>query len=86
MAIDHARTQVLTPWSIAGGLKRVTVAWCRSCHWWLEAAQLGTPCPARDCTYHLTRRVGYVCPNAWCQWLHRTQRAVKECDCGDSIA
>jgi hypothetical protein len=60
-------------------MERRTVAWCRSCRHYTPAAEIGTPCPATDCTYRLTRRVGYVCPV--CSWLWRTRREAEDCGC-----
>lgn len=58
-------------------MEPVTVAWCRRCHHYTPAAEIGTTCPA--CTWTLTRRVGYVC--ARCSWLWRTVREAGVCGC-----
>lgn len=67
-------------------MERVTVAWCRFCQHYTPANEIGQGCPAIECDRTLIRRVGYVCPNEWCTRFYRTQREVKACDCGDSVA
>ncbi len=61
-----------------GATPKTTVAWCRSCKWYTPAADIGGPCPGDECTYRLTRRVGYICDD--CTSIHRTIREMRACE------